>query len=444
MDGECNLVEDRMSSDSRIEYDPLGAVSVPLDRYFGAQTARAIENFPISGIAIRSLPFVIQALAHFKMAAAQANFDEGLLSEAKRDAILQACHEVLAGKYDEEFLVDVFQGGAGTSTNMNMNEVLANRASEILGSARGQGRLVHPNDDVNRSQSTNDAYATAVRLSMIPASRALRDALAVLASALNDKAEEFGGIRKLGRTQLQDAVPMTLGQEFAAFATTLLEDCGRLIETERLFLEVNLGGTAIGTGVAASSSYRTRALGHLAKNTGLPVVGCKDLLEASWDMGAFMLHMGLLKRTAAKLSKIANDFRLLSSGPRGGIGEIILPALQPGSSLMPGKINPVAAEALNQVCFYVYGMDTTVGIAAEAGQLQLNAMEPVIVFSIHNAMSLLRNAVLSFARTCVEGVQADAARCEAHLASSTAFATELVATIGYEAAAELVKEKLAG
>ncbi|WP_331375245.1 aspartate ammonia-lyase [Sinorhizobium chiapasense] len=433
-----------MSSDSRIEYDPLGAVSVPLDRYFGAQTARAIENFPISGIAIRSLPFVIQALAHVKMAAAQANFDEGLLSEAKRDAILQACHEVLAGKYDEEFLVDVFQGGAGTSTNMNMNEVLANRASEILGSARGQGRLVHPNDDVNRSQSTNDAYATAVRLSMIPASRALRDALAVLASALNDKAEEFGGIRKLGRTQLQDAVPMTLGQEFAAFATTLLEDCDRLNETERLFLEVNLGGTAIGTGVAASSSYPARALGHLAKNTGLPVVGCKDLLEASWDMGAFMLHMGLLKRTAAKLSKIANDFRLLSSGPRGGIGEIILPALQPGSSLMPGKINPVAAEALNQVCFYVYGMDTTVGIAAEAGQLQLNAMEPVIVFSIHNAMSLLRNAVLSFARTCVEGVQANAARCEAHLTSSTAFATELVATIGYEAAAELVKEKLAG
>ncbi|WP_104825843.1 aspartate ammonia-lyase [Rhizobium sp. NXC24] len=433
-----------MSNDSRIEYDPLGAISVPSNRYFGAQTARAIGNFPISGIAIRSMPFVIEALAHVKMAAAQANFEEGLLSEAKRDAILQACREVLAGEHDEEFLVDVFQGGAGTSTNMNMNEVLANRASEILGGARGEGRLVHPNDDVNRSQSTNDAYATAVRLSIIPASVALRDALTLLVAALNEKAEQFRDIRKLGRTQLQDAVPMTLGQEFAAFATTLLEDCERLIETERLFLEVNLGGTAIGTGVAASSSYRTRALGHLAKNTGLPVIGSKDLLEASWDMGAFMLHMGMLKRAAAKLSKIANDFRLLSSGPRGGIGEIILPALQPGSSLMPGKINPVAAEALNQVCFYVYGMDTTVGIAAEAGQLQLNAMEPVIIFSIHNAMSLLGNAVLSFARTCVEGVQANAARCEANLTSSTAFATELVTTIGYEAAAELVKEKLTG
>ncbi|ASP89358.1 hypothetical protein CDO26_34140 (plasmid) [Sinorhizobium meliloti] len=326
---------------------------------------------------------------------------------------------------------------------MNMNEVLANRASELLGGVRGEGRLVHPNDDVNRSQSTNDTYATAVRLSVIPASRHLRDALADLAAALNCKAKEFADIRKLGRTQLQDAVPMTLGQEFAAFSTTLLEDCHRLDETERLFLEVNLGGTAIGTGVAATPSYRLRAIENLSRNMQLPVVGSKDLLEASWDMGAFMLHMGLLKRIAAKLSKIANDFRLLSSGPRGGIGEIVLPSIQPGSSLMPGKVNPVAAEALNQVCFYVYGMDTTVGMAAEAGQLQLNAMEPVIIFSIHNAMELLRQAIGTFARTCVEGVQANAAQCEVNLKNSTAFATELVTSTGYEAAAELVKARLA-
>ncbi|PVE21054.1 aspartate ammonia-lyase [Microvirga sp. KLBC 81] len=432
-----------MTVDHRIESDPLGPVSVPSDRYYGAQTARAIANFPISGITIKRLPLVIQALAHVKMAAARANCEEGYLSPEKRDAIVQACQEVLAGKQDEEFLVDVFQGGAGTSTNMNMNEVLANRASELLGGVRGEGRLVHPNDDVNRSQSTNDAYATAVRLSIIPASRNLRDALAGLAAALNSKADEFVSIRKLGRTQLQDAVAMTLGQEFAAFATTILEDCDRLKETERLFLEVNLGGTAIGTGVGATPSYRARALEHLARDTGLPVVGSKDLFEASWDMGAFMLQMSMIKRTAAKLSKIANDFRLLSSGPRGGIGEIILPTLQPGSSLMPGKVNPVAAEALNQVCFYVYGLETTVAMAAEAGQLQLNAMEPVIIFSIHQSMELLCNAAKAFTTTCVVGVKANTARCESNLASSTAFATELVNSIGYEAAAKIVKDTLA-
>lgn len=433
-----------MSSNNRVENDPLGPVEVPANRYYGAQTARALRNFNISGVAVNRMPFVIQALAQIKMAAARANCDEGTLAIDKRDAIVSACEEILAGKHDEEFPVDVFQGGAGTSTNMNMNEVLANRASELLGGTRGTGRLVHPNDDVNRSQSTNDAYATAVRLSMIPASRGLRAGLIALADALNAKANEFKDIRKLGRTQLQDAVPMTLGQEFGAFATTILEDCDRLKETERLFLEVNLGGTAIGTGVAATPFYRARALEHLSRATDLPLTGSKDLFEASWDMGAFMLHMGLLKRVAAKLSKIANDFRLLSSGPHGGLGEIVLPALQPGSSLMPGKVNPVAAEALNQVCFFVYGMDTTVGMAAEAGQLQLNAMEPVIVFSIHSAMELLRNAVVAFSKTCVDGVLPNIERCEANLQNSTAFATELVTSIGYEAAAKLVKERLAG
>ncbi len=431
-----------MSVQVRTEQDSLGSVEVPADRYYGAQTARAIANFPISGIAVNTLPYVIQALAEVKMAAARANCDEGNLSIKKRDAIVQACNEVLAGIHTAEFPVDVFQGGAGTSTNMNMNEVLANRASELLGGPLGDERLVHPNDDVNRSQSTNDAYATAVRISIIYASRQLREALTVLALALQAKAAEFSGIRKLGRTQLQDAVPMTMGQEFAAFATTVLEDRERLVETERLLLEVNLGGTAIGTGVAASSLYRARALEHLTQITGLPLTGAKDLIEASWDMGAFMLHMGLLKRVAAKLSKIANDFRLLSSGPHGGIGEIILPPLQPGSSLMPGKINPVAAEALNQVSFYVYGLDTTVGMAAESGQLQLNAMEPVIVFCLHNGMALLHRAILAFTRTCVDGVRANPVRCEENLKNSTAFATELVTTMGYDTVVKLVKERL--
>lgn len=425
----------------RTEHDFLGLVEIPAERSYGAQTARAISNFPISGVSMSTLPHVLSALAQVKIAAALANFDEGSLSKEKRDAIVAVCRDIIAGRLDAEFPVDVFQGGAGTSTNMNVNEVVANRASELLGGVRGEGRLVHPNDDVNRSQSTNDAYATAIRLSMIAASREFRDALQVLVDALRRKSDEFAAVHKLGRTQLQDAVPMTLGQEFGAFATTLSEDCERLGEIEALFLEVNLGGTAIGTRVAAGPLYCERVLHHLREVTGLTVVGAGDLIEASWDMGAFMLLSGMLKRTAAKLLKIANDIRLLSSGPRGGLGEICLPALQPGSSLMPGKVNPVAAEALNQVCFYVYGLDTTVSMAAQAGQLQLNAMEPVIAYSLHQATGLLGRASRIFAQTCVEGIEPDLERCAINLARSTAFATELVSSIGYEAAAKLVKER---
>ncbi|MCB1469209.1 MAG: aspartate ammonia-lyase [Rhizobiaceae bacterium] len=423
----------------RTEADTIGSVKVPAQRYYGAQTARAISNFPISGVPVATMPHLLAALAQVKIAAAQANCDEGTLTPEKRDAIVAAGREVMAGKHNEEFPVDVFQGGAGTSTNMNMNEVIANRASEILGGSRGVDRIVHANDDVNRSQSTNDAYATAVRISIIPASRCLQAALASLADTLSHKAGAFAEIPKLGRTQLQDAVPMTLGQEFAAFASTLREDCKRHAEFEGLFCEVNLGGTAIGTGVSASEHYRASVLAHLAENTGLPLVRSPDLLEASWDMGAYMLQMSLIKRSAAKLSKIANDFRLLSSGPHGGIAEIVLPTLQPGSSLMPGKVNPVAAEALNQVCFYVYGLEATVAMAAEAGQLQLNAMEPVIVYSLHQSIDLLCSVVNAFSQNCVAGVMADQKRCEENLASSSAFATELVTRIGYEAAARLVK-----
>lgn len=430
-----------MGEDFRAERDSLGAVMVPRARLYGAQTARAVANFPISGVTIAALPHLLTALAEVKIAAALANLDEGSIAPDKAEAIVAACRDIIAGGYREEFAVDVFQGGAGTSTNMNMNEVVANLASLRLGGPVGAERLVHPNDEVNRSQSTNDAYATAARLSVVRASRALQDALRELAEALRRKAEEFAAIPKLGRTQLQDAVGMTLGQEFGAFATTIGEDISRLAEMERLFLEINLGGTAIGSGVAAGAVYRDRVLVHLRAVTGLAVVPASDLFEASWDMGAFMLQSGLLKRTAAKLSKIANDLRLLSSGPHGGFGEIRLPALQPGSSLMPGKVNPVAAEALNQVCFHVYGLDTTIGMAAEAGQLQLNAMEPVIVYSLHQAMSLLCAGVRSFIRTCVNDIRPDQARCQSNLEGSSAYATELVTSIGYEAAAKLVMER---
>lgn len=430
-----------MSKDFRAERDSLGPVMVPCERLYGAQTARAVANFPISGVTIAKLPHLLTALAEVKIAAALANLDEGSPSGAKADAIIAVCREIVEGRHHEEFVVDVFQGGAGTSTNMNMNEVVANLASLRLGGPVGADRLVHPNDEVNRSQSTNDAYATAARLSMVRASRALQDALRELVEALRRKAEEFAAIPKLGRTQLQDAVGMTLGQEFGAFATTIGEDISRLAEMEKLFLEINLGGTAIGSGVAAGSVYRERVLAHLSDVTGLAVVPATDLFEASWDMGAFMLQSGLVKRTAAKLSKIANDLRLLSSGPHGGFGEIHLPALQPGSSLMPGKVNPVAAEALNQVCFHVYGLDTTIGMAAEAGQLQLNAMEPVIVYSLHQAMALLGSAVTTFVRTCVNDIRSDEARCQSNLEGSTAFATELVTSVGYEAAAKLVMER---
>ncbi|SEG69448.1 aspartate ammonia-lyase [Bosea lathyri] len=386
---------------------------------------------------------LIIALAEVKIAAARANADDGALDPRKLAAIEEAAREIIANELRDEFPIDVFQGGAGTSTNMNMNEVIANRASEILGGQRGQDRLVHAHDDVNRSQSTNDAYATAVRLSMVYGSRLLRKELTALSAVFRDKQLEFAGIAKLGRTQLQDAVQMTLGDEFGAFATTLSEDVERLAETEKHLCEINLGGTAIGSGIAASESYRRNVLPHLRHVTGLPVERARDLYEASWDMGVFMLLSGLLKRTACKLSKIANDLRLLSSGPTGGIGEIKLPALQPGSSIMPAKVNPVAAEAVNQVCFYVYGLDTTIGNAAEAGQLQLNAMEPVIAFSLHQALSLLTNVVKSFAETCVRGIEAAPQRCSHNLGNSSAFATELVSTIGYEAATVLAKSKLA-
>jgi len=427
----------------RIEHDSLGEKAVPEAAYWGVQTARAVENFPITGVNLAHYPALLRALAMVKMAAARANSALGKLSAEKAGAIVAAAQEVIDGKFHDQFPVDVIQGGAGTSTNMNMNEVLANRGLELMGHARGDYHALHPNDDVNLSQSTNDTYPTAVRLSVLLSCGELAAALAELAGAFERKSAETAAIVKLGRTQMQDAVPMTLGQELGAFATTIREDIERLREAQRLLQEVNLGGTAIGTRINADPAYGPAAIAELATISGFPLVQSSNLVEASWDMGAFVMFSGVLKRVATKLSKIASDLRLLSSGPRGGIGEIALPAVQPGSSIMPGKINPVIPEVVNQVCFQVIGNDLAVTMAAEAGQLQLNAFEPLIAHNIHSSLMLLTNAVAVFTARCVAGLIPRPAECARHLEASVGAVTALVPLIGYEAAAQLAQEALA-
>ncbi len=428
---------------TRTEHDSLGNVEVPAAAYYGAQTVRAVQNFPISGIPLSHYPTLLAALAHVKHAAARANAGLGALPRAKCDAIATAATEIVAGRWHDQFPIDVFQGGAGTSTNMNMNEVIANRGLELMGHDRAEYRYLHPNDDVNLSQSTNDAYPTAVRLGILLACRPLTDALTRLADAFEVKGEAFAHIVKLGRTQMQDAVPMTLGQELGAYAVTVREDILRLSEAQRLLCEVNLGGTAIGTRINADPAYGARAIAELARLTGFPLVQSANLVEASWDMGGFVMFSGLLKRIASKLSKIANDLRLLSSGPRGGFGEIALPAMQPGSSIMPGKVNPVIAEVLNLTCFQVIGNDLAVTMAAEAGQLQLNAFEPLIAHNILASLSLLTNAIGTFTERCVAGIEAREENCTRHVEASVGSATALVPLIGYERAAEVAKLALA-
>jgi len=426
----------------RRERDSIGEIDVDADSYHGAQTARAVANFQISGIPIGHYPVLIRALAFVKKAAALANLELGDLDAEIATAIVGACDDVAEGLMIEQFSLDVFQGGAGTSTNMNINEVIANRALERLGLSRGRFDVIHPNNHVNLSQSTNDVYPTAIRIALLLSCQQLSFALGELADAFEVKAGEFDHILKLGRTQLQDAVPMTLGQEFKAFAVTIREDVNRIEDVARLLLEVNLGGTAIGTGITADPRYGVVAVSKLADVSGVNVVPASDLVEACWDTGAFVLFSGALKRTAVKLSKISNDLRLLSSGPRGGLGEINLPPMQPGSSIMPGKVNPVIPEVVNQVAFQVIGGDLVVTLAAEAGQLQLNAMEPVIVFNLLQSISLMTNAVTTLTSKCVVGISANEDQCRLHLEKSTALATGLISLIGYEESAELAKEVL--
>ena len=430
-------------TDFRTETDSLGTKQLPREAIWGIHTARALENFPITGVPLAHFPELVRALAMVKKAAALANRDLGALDPAIAAAIAAACDEIVAGRHHEHFVVDMIQGGAGTSTNMNANEVIANLALEALGHAPGDYARLHPNDHVNRSQSTNDVYPTAIRLAVLEACAPLRAEQQRLADAFTERARAFAPVLKVGRTQLQDAVPMTLGMEFAGFAATIEEDIARLGELAALLREVNLGGTAIGTGVTTPAGYAALAVRHLAAISGEPLVEARDRIEASSDLGAFVTFSGVLKRIAVKLSKICNDLRLLSSGPRAGLGEIRLPPVQAGSSIMPGKVNPVIPEVVNQVAYQVIGNDLTVTLAAEAGQLQLNAMEPVLIFNVLQSIRMLTRAMAVLTDRCVRGIEADAGRCAELLGNSLVLATALVPHLGYEAAAAIAYRALA-
>ncbi len=431
-----------ISGRTRKEHDLLGDREVPYEFYYGVQTLRALENFNISGISLSHFPVLIESLAMVKMAAAKANLELGLLSKPIAEAIFQACNSIINGKYHSHFVVDMIQGGAGTSTNMNANEVIANRALEILGYEKGEYKYCHPNNHVNLSQSTNDAYPTALHIALIKSNIGLVDVLHELVSAFKRKAVEFKSIIKMGRTQLQDAVPMTLGQTFRAYAVTLSEEIERLAQNSMLFLEVNLGGTAIGTGINADPQYSEKVIKHLREITGLEVVLAPDLVEATQDTGAFVMYSSAIKRLSVKLSKICNDLRLLSSGPRAGLNEINLPPMQPGSSIMPGKVNPVIPEVVNQIAFKVIGNDLTVAMAAEAGQLELNVMEPVIAQSIFESIEMLKNGMTTLIHRCVNGITANENHCRATVENSIGLVTALNPILGYDISTQLAKEAL--
>ncbi len=427
----------------RIETDSMGSMTLPDDAYYGIHTARALQNFSISGIALSNYPEFVDALVTVKQAAALTNWELGLLDQQRADAIVLACEEIRAGRFHGSFVVDVIQGGAGTSTNMNTNEVIANRALELMGHRRGDYVHLHPLEHVNLSQSTNDTYPTAIKIALQFQITRLHATLTDLASAFRAKAHEFGGVIKMGRTQLQDAVPMTLGQEFGTYAVMVTEDAERLLEAALLVSEINLGGTAIGTGLNADPRYPGLVCEKLSELTGLALATASDLVEATQDVGAFVQVSGVLKRTALKLSKICNDLRLLSSGPRADFNEINLPAVQAGSSIMPGKVNPVIPEVVNQVAFEVVGNDVTISMAAEAGQLQLNAFEPIIAHSLFKSVTHLDAASRSLIEKCVIGITANAERLYESVVNSIGVITALNPFIGYAAGARIAKLALA-
>lgn len=430
-------------SEYRVEHDFLGDRQIPATAYYGVHTVRALENFAISGVSISSHPDLVNALVAVKQAAAMANRDLGLLSSEKATAIMAACEEIRSGRLHDQFVVDVIQGGAGTSANMNTNEVVTNLALEHLGRERGEYDALHPLDDVNQGQSTNDVYPTAVRVALVWATARLHEGMEVLRAAFSAKAATFSDVVKMGRTQLQDAVPMTLGQEFAAYATTIGEDQQRLAEASLLLHEVNLGGTAIGTGINTSPEYAKLACRHLAEITGIPLVTSPDLVEATQDPGSLVQLSGVLKRIAIKLSKICNDLRLLSSGPRLGLNEINLPPVQAGSSIMPGKVNPVIPEVVNQIAFEVIGNDVTVSVAAEGGQLQLNAFEPIMAHALFESVMHLEAGCRTLAERCIGGITANVAFLKAQVEDSIGLATMLCPLIGYASATAIAQEAAA-
>jgi fumarate hydratase class II/aspartate ammonia-lyase len=424
----------------RTERDPLGEHAVPADAYYGIQTARAVENFPISGL--RAPADLVTATIIVKKAAAQANMSLGRLDSRIGGAVTRAADEILAGGLREHFVVDVYQAGAGTSHNMNANEVLANRASELMGGVRGEYRFVHPNDHVNMGQSTNDVFPTATRLALLLTHRHLVDAARALAASFLNKADAFQHVLKVGRTHLQDAVPITLGQEFDGYAACLERGADDLEAASGQLKELNLGATAVGTGLNAGDDYTARAVKNIKTLTGIDVVPAANRFRVTQSMGDVLAYSGAMRRLAVELSKIASDLRLLSMGPRAGLSEIVLPSVQPGSSIMPGKVNPSVPEMVNQVCFQVLGCDTTICVAAEAGQLELNVMMPVIAWNALHASTILTNAMNVLRTRTVDGIEADAARSRELLDRSTAVATALSPYLGYAKTAELAKQSV--
>lgn len=427
----------------RKESDLLGELEVPKNAYYGVQTQRAINNFKISNQHLSNYPTFIKALGLVKKAAALTNVQMNELDSIMFEAINKACDEIIAGKFDLEFPIDMIQGGAGTSVNMNANEVIANRAIEILGHQKGEYQYCSPNDHVNLSQSTNDAYPTAIKLALHMMNETLVQKLIEAIAAFRSKGAEFADVIKMGRTQLQDAVPMTLGQEFEAFAATLEEEISKLNDNAKLFVEINMGATAIGTGINAPKGYAIRCAENLANITGLPIISAPNLVEATPDTGSYVIYSSAMKRMAVKLSKICNDLRLLSSGPRAGLYEINLPPMQPGSSIMPGKVNPVIPEVVNQVCYKVIGNDLTVTFAAEAGQLQLNVMEPVLCHAIMESINFLSNALDTLTEKCIRGITANKEVCLNMVKNSIGIVTALNPYIGYKNSTMIAKEALA-
>ena len=431
-----------LAQSTRKEHDSIGDRMIPAEAYWGVQTSRAVENFPFNTEKIEHFPTFIKAYAFVKKAAAQANFELGILPKAKLDAISQACDELIAGRLKDQFPEDMIQAGAGTSTNMNFNEVIANRALEIMGLAKGDYAHMHPNDDVNLSQSTNDNYPTSAKVAVVmEIDQALKD-LKVLKAALEAKGAEFKDVIKMGRTEMQDAVPVTLGQEFYGFADNIEGAIEQLQEAQNSFMKVNLGGTAIGTGLNSPPKYSGLAIRKLANLTGFPFVPNHDLVGASSDCASYLQMSGAMKRAGLAMSKIANDLRLMSSGPRTGFYEITLPAMQPGSSIMPGKVNPVICEVTSSIAYQLCGYDTTVAMAAELSSLELNPVECIIVYDELVGASLLGKAADVFTHKCVNGIQANTERCRTMVKNSIGLVTALNPVLGYERSASIAKESL--
>lgn len=424
----------------RVEKDSIGTKDVPENVYYGVQSLRAAENFHITGLNMH--PEIINSLAYIKKAAAITNCEAGLLDKKRTQAIVQACDEILEGKFREDFIVDPIQGGAGTSLNMNANEVIANRAIEILGGKKGDYSVVNPNDHVNCGQSTNDVIPTAGKMTSLRLLKKLKKQLLRLHSALEQKADEFDGVIKMGRTQLQDAVPIRLGQEFKAYSVAILRDLNRMDKAMDEMRTLNMGGTAVGTGLNADESYLRRIVPNLSEISGMDLVQAYDLIDATQNLDSFVAVSGAVKACAVTLSKIANDLRLMSSGPRAGFGEINLPAKQNGSSIMPGKVNPVIPEVVNQVAFNAIGNDMTITMAAEAGQLELNAFEPIIFYCLFQSIDTIAYAVNTFVDNCVIGITANETRCRYFVENSVGIITAICPYVGYQKAAEIAKEAI--